>query len=798
MLIHVRHADGGEFWPDRLLFSFEEYSLRQKLDSLTKWIPGKEGDKTEEKNIHPPIKISGGSRVFAQLIPETGDHFFFLLRSVKTSFVHIVISSLSSLERHRGVPMDINSYPEGKNISINYTDLLLGDIQLLYISPESLVQRNFRKDLNLIIGERRIGSVIIDNAHCLSGRDIDFRPSYLRIKRLLDDLETINPKLISIAFTSVKGGKIARDIKNILGMKNITPKKNKTFYDSRISFKNIAVSGNDEKSKTYKKLKQDIIKRLNNEGIFDFPSMIFPGYKDPYKEMEKGKSKGPDSIYIEETRQDVSITTQNENISDKIKVLISTSLGGSAKDRFLRALRAGHGASRVISVWLCDMPQKECEDDMAERRSKIPLCTNKKCPFGRDEFCDYGKEHDLITRLVPDISESLKSLINICNEILIRFRKNSHSLAVNFTEPHANVELGLHYLMLGGIMDFFYIDPGHEKTCFKIYGFKTDIKEETLKGHILNFFNQNKILFSNGYNGKKGDIFEDIDRLICSVDKKTQAIGKWTDNAAKSGQLEKYDQYRDFFHIIIKYMPLFYIYPIREKRKILVNRAWNNKEFLKSKNCIYSDLINTVYMAEDDWECGVCQRCAPDMNFSLKEPIMPGKTGKYSELENFFRSWLENDDIPFDFLTAEEKIKYFNQYINCLIIRCQSILEHCPDNIKALYLLTELSSGSNKEIYSKELVEVIAGALSPLKIIRLCETLQVSREMREVIFDILDDESGAMNSFDGEKWLFQEAARVGKSDEEIALLAGRVMVNQLAKFDFKTHNLKLRRLSKEL
>ncbi len=799
MLIHIRHADEGEFLPDSLLFAFEEYSLKQKIDSFTKRIGAKQEDKSGE-NIPDPINIPAGSHVFARLAPETGDHFFFLLKSIKISCVHIVISSLSSLERGRGVPMDINSLPAGENISINYTDLVLGGIRLLYISPESLMQRSFRDDLNLITDGRHVGSVIIDNAHCISEWSVDFKPSYLRIPRLLEDIESINPKLTVIGFTSAREKMIAKDLENILGLKEITCKNNKIFCQNRISFQNIAVYGQDEKIRAYKNLKTKIPDILKNEGIFDSPSIIFPIYKDPYKQMEKGELRGPESIYVDEARQDVAITTQKENISESAKILISTSLGGMAKDRFLRGLRAGARDNRVISVWLADIPGKECESDMARRLTKVPLCKKNRCPFGRKNLCDYGKQHRLIRSLIPDITESMKDILRTGDELAGALKRGSGALSIPFcAENHTRKELALYRLMSAGIIELFFIDLKAEKPEFKIYGFNLAPDDEIIKGHLINYLNKNNMLISYASSVSYGDEpFMQIDKIIESMDEKIKKTKDWALDASKSGDLKKYFEFGDFFRCLIKYMPVFCEYPSSVIRKKLCIRAWNNKEFIKSKNCTYSDFINLVHVAEDDWQCGFCGACVPKMDFNDKmaSPPLPGP--KLSELESFFTDWVERDDIPFDFLTAEEKIKYFDQYINCMIIRCKAILEHSPENIKALYILNELSSGNHKEIYSKELVKVISRVLSPLKVIRLCETLQVSGEMKKIIFDILDDESKVMNSFEGEKWLFKEAVRLNEKEEKTVLLAGRAMLNQLAKFDFKANNLKLNRLSKEL
>ncbi|MCK9609287.1 MAG: RecQ family ATP-dependent DNA helicase [Methylomonas sp.] len=62
----------------------------------------------------------------------------------------------------------------------------LGDIALLYVSPEQLRNAGFRK----AIAQREIGCWVFDEAHCLSKWGHDFRPDYLYAARFIQEFAT--------------------------------------------------------------------------------------------------------------------------------------------------------------------------------------------------------------------------------------------------------------------------------------------------------------------------------------------------------------------------------------------------------------------------------------------------------------------------------------------------------------------------------------------------------------------------------------------------------------------------------
>ena len=60
-------------------------------------------------------------------------------------------------------------------------------VDLLLISPERLANEGFRDRVFQLLLERTM-ALVCDEAHCISDWGHDFRPDYLRLRHLLDEL----------------------------------------------------------------------------------------------------------------------------------------------------------------------------------------------------------------------------------------------------------------------------------------------------------------------------------------------------------------------------------------------------------------------------------------------------------------------------------------------------------------------------------------------------------------------------------------------------------------------------------
>src|SRR3712207_5801017 len=76
----------------------------------------------------------------------------------------------------------------------NLENCILGDIKLLYVSPERIGSAIFQNKVKRM----RVSFITVDEAHCISQWGYDFRPSYLRIA----DIRKLIPTAPILALTA--------------------------------------------------------------------------------------------------------------------------------------------------------------------------------------------------------------------------------------------------------------------------------------------------------------------------------------------------------------------------------------------------------------------------------------------------------------------------------------------------------------------------------------------------------------------------------------------------------------------
>lgn len=131
----------------------------------------------------------------------------------------IVISPLISLMKDQveqldefGVPaVFLNSSLSDEQYRANVAKLKSGEIDLLYVAPETLMMESTRS----LLAGLKVDCFTIDEAHCISEWGHDFRPDYRQLASVRKDF----PDAVCLALTATATPRVRDDIQQILEMK---------------------------------------------------------------------------------------------------------------------------------------------------------------------------------------------------------------------------------------------------------------------------------------------------------------------------------------------------------------------------------------------------------------------------------------------------------------------------------------------------------------------------------------------------------------------------------------------------
>lgn len=142
--------------------------------------------------------ILNGKDTFALLPTGGGKSITFQVPAIMLDGICLVISPLIALMKdqiknlkNKGIKAEfISSELSYSEIQVIIDNCNYGGINMLYISPERMMSRDFLERLMLL----NISFIAIDEAHCISEWGHDFRPAYLELKKI-KELFTYKPIL---------------------------------------------------------------------------------------------------------------------------------------------------------------------------------------------------------------------------------------------------------------------------------------------------------------------------------------------------------------------------------------------------------------------------------------------------------------------------------------------------------------------------------------------------------------------------------------------------------------------------
>ena len=163
-------------------------------------------------------KLLSGKSVLAVFPTGGGKSLCYQLPALLLDGVTLVVSPLIALMkdqvdalRAKGVPAArLDSSLAGAEVRAVYDDLASGQLRLLYVAPERLGNERFLARLE----RTRIALLAVDEAHCISEWGHNFRPDYLKLARLAQELGVGRV----LALTATATPAVAKDIRAGFGI----------------------------------------------------------------------------------------------------------------------------------------------------------------------------------------------------------------------------------------------------------------------------------------------------------------------------------------------------------------------------------------------------------------------------------------------------------------------------------------------------------------------------------------------------------------------------------------------------
>ena len=198
---------------------------------------------------------------------------------------------------------------------------ILGNIKLLYVSPERLGSDMFKTKLR----HMRISFITVDEAHCISQWGYDFRPSYLEIARIRELL----PNVPILALTATATPQVVDDICTKLTPHPLSSDSKHGFSVFRMSFerKNLAYLVKHSDNKYY-----DLIRLLEHA---PGSAIVYVRSRRHAREIsehltEAGLSATFYHAGLEHTEKDLR---QREWQHDRTRIMVATNAFGMGIDK---------------------------------------------------------------------------------------------------------------------------------------------------------------------------------------------------------------------------------------------------------------------------------------------------------------------------------------------------------------------------------------------------------------------------------------------------------------------------------
>jgi len=209
-------------------------------------------DELKPKQYEIIDSLLNGNDVIGLLPTGYGKSLCYILPSLLTKKTTFIISPLialmddqkEKLTKNKIICATLHSNNANKNQELN--SVKDGDIDIVFMSPEFLIEGEGLDIAEILIKEDKMGFLAIDEAHCICSWGFDFRKEYTKIIQFRQKF----PQIPILALTATARSAMCEEIKNSLGLTDTVVIK--TSFDRNNIFFGIEEIATSKQEKSYK------------------------------------------------------------------------------------------------------------------------------------------------------------------------------------------------------------------------------------------------------------------------------------------------------------------------------------------------------------------------------------------------------------------------------------------------------------------------------------------------------------------------------------------------------------------